>query len=311
MIHYLTSAARFAPMQLYLKDWGARLRRRVRLIAYEDRPAAADLPDATFVFADVDRLGETETAAAAALWEALAARGRRVRLLNRPGVSMRRAQLLAELHRRGWNDFAVRPAAGPLDGLRFPVFLRDSHEHEGAATPLLPDAAALAAALARLVAEGRDPRRLLAVEFLDTVGPDGLYRKYAATVVDGRVIAHHVMFARDWEVKGPSLAEPEMLAEERAYQLANPHATRLRELFRLAHIDYGRVDYGVLGSALQIWAIDTNPTLLDSPRRYTAAQLPARRWFVDQLDAALLAIDDRSPPQRSWFGLGLRRRSDA
>lgn len=300
MIHYLTAAARRAPMDLYLKDWGVRLRRRVRVRAYEERIDPATLPDGTFVFADVDRLDPAQTAAADTLWQALAARGSRVRLLNRPGVSLRRAELLAELHRRGWNDFAVRPAAAARDGLRFPVFVRDRHEHEGAATPLLPDAAALEAALARLVAEGRDPGRLLLVEFLDTKGSDGLYRKYAATVVGGRVIAHHVMFARDWEVKGPSLTEPAMVAEERAYQLDNPHATRLRELFRVARIDYGRVDYGVRDGALQVWEINTNPTLLYPPHRYTAEQMPAKRWFVDQFDAAILAVDDRSPPLRWW-----------
>lgn len=306
MIYYLTSAARFAPMQLYLKDWGARLRGRVRILAYEERPAPDALPDATFVFADVDRLGAAETAAAAALWQALAARGPRVRLLNRPGASLRRAELLRELHRRGWNDFAVRRGDEPRDGLRFPVFVRDSHEHDGAESPLLPDAASLDEALAKLVASGRDPARLLVVEFLDTAGRDGLYRKYAATVVGDRVIAHHVMFAREWEVKGPSLAEPEMLAEERAYQLANPHAPRLRELFRLARIEYGRVDYAVRDGALQVWEINTNPTLLYPPRRYGAAQMPAKRWFVDQLDAAFLAIDDRSPRPRRWLDRLLR-----
>lgn len=305
MIHYLTAATRRAPMDLYLKDWGLRLRRRVQVRAYEERLDPAALPDGTFVFADVERLDDAATAAAGALWEALAARGSRVRLLNRPGVSLRRAALLDELHRRGWNDFAARPADAARDGLRFPVFLRDRLEHAGAATPLLPDAAALEAALALLAAEGRDPRRLAVVEFLDTRGPDGLYRRYAATVVGGRVIADHVTFARDWEGKGPPLAEPPLLAEERAYQLENPHATRLRELFRLARIDYGRVDYGVRDGALQIWEIDTNPTLLFPPRCYTAAQMPARRWFVDQFDAAMLAVDDRSPPPR-WWGRWLR-----
>jgi len=301
MIYFLTSAGRFAPMQLYLKDWGARLRRRVRILAYEDRPAPESLPDATYVFADVDRLDPAETAAAAALWQALAARGPRVRLLNRPGASLRRAELLRELHRRGWNDFAVRRGDESHEGLRFPVFVRDSHEHDGAETSLLHDAASLAEALAKLVAAGRDPSRLLVVEFLDTASPDGLYRKYAATVVGERVIAHHVMFSRDWQVKGPSLAEPEMIAEERQYQLTNPHASRLRELFRIARIDYGRVDYGVRDGALQVWEIDTNPMLLDPPRSYRAAEMPARRWFVDQLDAAFLAIDDRSPPPPRWL----------
>ena len=302
MIHYLTAAAKRAPIELYLKDWGVRLRRRVRVLSYEDRPSPRTLADGAFVFADVDRLSADLTDAATALWDALAARGERVRLLNRPGVSMRRAELLGALHRSGTNRFGVRGAREPREGLRFPVFVRHALEHEGAYTPLLPDAAALDSALAGLVEAGRDAEQLLVVEFLDTAGPDGLYRKYAATVVGERVIAHHIMFGRDWEVKGPSLAEPEMLAEERAYQLGNPHQEALRSLFQRARIDYGRIDYAVLDGQLQVWEINTNPTLLYSPRRYVPAQLPAKRWFVEQLDAAFLALEPDGARPRGWFG---------
>jgi hypothetical protein len=306
MIHYLTAAAKRAPIELYLKDWGASLRRRVRVLAYEDLPPARGLSDGAFLFADVDRLPDDLTAAAAALWDTLSARGARVRLLNRPGVSMRRVELLESLHRSGANRFGVRRVAAPRDGLRFPVFVRHATEHEGAYTPLLADAPALATALEALVAAGRDLRELLIVEFLDTASADGLFRKYAATVAGERVIAHHIMFGRDWEVKGPSLAEPAMLVEERAFQLGNPHEDALRALFRLARIEYGRVDYAVLDGALQVWEINTNPTLLYSPRRYVPEQLPAKRWFVEQLDAALLALEPVAARRRSWLGRMLR-----
>ncbi|MCL4684326.1 hypothetical protein KJ059_06185 [Myxococcota bacterium] len=306
MIHYLTSAAKRAPIELYLKDWGARLRRRVRVIAYEELPPSKALADGAFVFADVDRLSAERTAAAAALWDALAERGERVRLLNRPGVARRRADLLDALHRAGSNRFGVRRATGSLAGVRFPVFVRHALEHEGAYTPLLGDAATLGAALGALASDGRDPEQLLVVEFLDTAGPDGLFRKYAATVVGDRVIAHHVMFGRDWEVKGPSLAEPAMLAEERAFQLGNPHEEALRAVFRLAHIEYGRIDYAVLDGGMQVWEINTNPTLLYSPRRYTPAQLPAKHWFVEQFDAALLALDPVGARRRRWIPRMLR-----
>jgi hypothetical protein len=298
MIHYLTAAARFAPMRLFLKDWAPALRRRVRILAYEELPAPAALPDGVYVFADVDRIGPEATAAGAALWEALAARGPRVRLLNRPGVSLGRYELLQALHARGWNRFSARRLAEPRAGLRFPVFVRDEREHHGALTPLLPDAGALDAALAALRAAGRRDEELLLVEFLDTRGPDGLYRKYAATIAGERILAHHVMFGREWEVKAPSLAEPALLAENRAFQLESPHEAQLRELFALARIEWGRVDYAVLDGALQVWEINTNPTLLSAPRRYGEAQLPAKRWFARELTAALVALDESVAPRR-------------
>lgn len=301
MIHYLTAAARFAPMRLFLKDWGAPLRRRVRLLAYEDHPRASALPDGTFVFADVDRLPPDTTASAADLWEALAARGDRVRLLNRPGVSMRRFELLRALRERGSNRFDVRRLDEPRADLRFPVFVRDLLEHRGALTPLLADAASLEAALTELRDAGRRDDDLLIVEFVDTIGPDAIYRKYAAMVIGECVLAHHVMFGHGWEVKAPSLAEPEMIAENRAFQLANPHEERLRELFRLARIEWGRVDYAVLDGELQIWEINTNPTLLSAPRRYSEAQRPAKLWFADRVTAALLALDDHPGRRSGWL----------
>lgn len=301
MIHYLTSADRFAPMRLFLEDWAAPLRRRVRILAYEDRPRASALADGVFVFADVDRLAPETTARAAELWDGLAARGDRVRLLNRPGVSMRRLELLRTLRERGWNCFDVRRLDEPRADLRFPVFVRNLVEHRGALTPLLANAASLQAALSELRDAGRRDDELLIVEFLDTIGPDAIYRKYAAMVIGDRVLAHHVMFGDAWEVKAPSLAAPAMIDENRAFQLANPHEERLRELFRLARIQWGRVDYALLDGELQIWEINTNPTLLSAPRRYSQAQRPAKLWFAERVTEALLALDDRPARRAGWL----------
>ena len=302
MIYFFTAAAKFAPMRLYLKDWGAPLRRRVRIVAYEERPDPAAFPDASFVFADVDRLPPEATAIAVALWEGLAVRGERVRLLNDPRRALRRFALLRRLHQEGWNRFDVRRPGELRAGLRYPVFVRHALEHQGAYTPLLRDEAELDAALARLRAAGHEDAALMIVEFLDTRCPDGLYRKYAATIVGERILAHHVMFGREWEVKGSPLREPRLAEEERAFQLAHPHEARLRDLFALAEIGYGRVDYAVLDGALQVWEINTNPTLLMPPRSYAPERMPAKQWFSARLNEALLAIDDRPAGRRGWLG---------
>src|SRR5690606_18338516 len=124
----------------------------------------------------------------------------------------------------------------------------------------------------------------------------------AATIVGERIVPHHVMFGRDWEVKAPSLVAPALLDEHRAYQHANPHQARLRELFRLARVEWGRIDYALHDGALQVWEINTNPTLLSSPRRYVAAQLPARRAFARRLDGALRALDAPAGRRAGWLG---------
>ena len=125
--------------------------------------------------------------------------------------------------------------------------------------------------------------------------------KYAATRLGDHMIAHHIMFERRWEVKGPSLDDPEMLAEEREFQLGNPHHEMLMKVFDLANIQYGRIDYAMHNGRMQVWEINTNPTLLYPRDHYTEDQMPAKLWFTEQLNNALIGIDDKSPSRPSWF----------
>ena len=45
----------------------------------------------------------------------------------------------------------------------------------------------------------------------------------------------------------------------------------MREIFRLAQIDYGRIDYGLLGDDLQVWEINTHPSVKKLTPRLTMA----------------------------------------
>ena len=309
MIFYLCILDNYRPFGAFVRAWGWPIRHRLRRLAYEDRLDAAALPDATYIFSDVDRMPPQLAEQAGALWKALSQRGGAVRLLNRPGVSLPRYELLRALHARGVNDFRALRADEPREALRYPVFLRSATEHEGAYTPLLADRGALERALAEQAAAGRPAGSLLIVEFADVLQPDGFYRKYSAFRFGERLVAHHIFFQREWEVKGPSLFSAEMLEEERVFQETSPHAAQLREIFELAAIDYGRIDYALdAGGRLQIWEINTNPTLLRPPGFYTPIQLPGRRRFVAQALDAFAALDDRSPsPHLAWWMGKLRQ----
>jgi len=190
----------FRPLRAYLHAWGSPLRHRVRMLAYEERPDPRSLPDATYVFGDVDRMTPEVTETATALWHALASRGDAVRLLNRPGASLTRVQLLRALHALGINDFAVLRLDEPRERLRHPVFVRHTSEHDGAYTPLCETPDALEQALARLRAEGHSEGELLIVEFID-VQQQGFYRKYSAFRLGPQLIAHHIFFQREWQLK--------------------------------------------------------------------------------------------------------------
>ena len=225
---------------------------------------------------------------AAALWERLAAAG--ARLLNHPTRSMRRYELLRTLRATGRNRFGVYRADEVRRPERYPVFLRDAHEHTGSRTPLLADEAALDAALSDLLSSGTSRADTLVVEFCDTADAAGWYRKYSAFVVDGRVLPRHLFVAPEWQVKAASSYAPEHLEEERRYVAANPHEAIVREIFALARIEWGRIDYALVGDAVQVWEINSNPMILTAAHAGDAARRPVHEAFAARLDAELVRL---------------------
>lgn len=86
----------------------------------------------------------------------------------------------------------------------------------------------------------------------------------------------------------PSLSLEESLAIEHAYLDANPHEAELREIFDLAGINYCRIDYGMKDGHIQVWEINTNPTILKG-RHLNSPREPIHRRFAaayrDAIDA--------------------------
>lgn len=300
MITFLCAADNFVPLKRYFREWGRPLRPHFKQQAYEKLPNPKIIPDGTYVFCDVDRLDSGNVDIAKNTYEQLASRGDKVRLLNSPFDSLPRFPLLRSLHTQGINDFNVHPVDSNHEQIRFPVFIRSSAQHKGAFSDIIHDAEKLKAELIRLADAGHNMHDLIVVEYLET-GKQDLYRKYAATRLGDRMIAHHIMFERRWEVKGPSLDEPAMLAEEREYQSSNPHRDLLMKVFDIANIQYGRIDYAIHEGRMQVWEINTNPTLLYPRDHYSQEQMPAKLWFTEQFNNALLFIDDKSPPRSSWW----------
>jgi hypothetical protein len=199
-----------------------------------------------------------------------------------------RYELLHTLHREGINRFDAHRPDEPRADLRFPVFLRSAREHDGNLTPLLRDRGELDRALE---AAGRPLDELLVVEFCDTSDEEGLFRKYAAFLVDGRIIPRHLLFARQWSVKAPTLVDPACVQEEWAYLRSNPHEEELKRIFRLARIDYGRIDYAMLDGRPQVWEINTNPVVMSKRRReYKPARRKAQVWFARRMREAFRAL---------------------
>src|SRR5581483_1967617 len=181
------------------------------------------------------------------------------RLLNDPSRVLSRYELICELSSNGQNHYRARRPGEGLDSLRYPVFIRAERGHDGSITPLLHSAAAVHRALIWTRILGFQTQELLIVEFCDTSDGEGLFRKYSAFMVGDDVLPRHLLFSRNWQLKQPDITNADTERETQVYIERNPHRDTLRDIFRRAGVDYGRIDYSILEKKLQVWEINTNP----------------------------------------------------
>jgi hypothetical protein len=289
-INFLARRDNLHPIEQFKTDWAPDLHEDMRIFTYEDMPRPSRLPTGLWVFADVDRLSVNHAKATEA-WEFLnSTHGPHVRLLNRPGVSLDRKRLLDRLEATGANRFAVHSMRDWPRITRFPVFVRYSTEHSGALTPLLKDAEALAKCAAEMERRNAVFEDLLIVEFLDT-SQDGVFRKYSAFRVGNTILAHHIFHSRDWHVKAASIeGSAERIVEEQDFQRDNPHLEQLREIYGIAKIDFGRIDYAMLDDRVQVWEINTNPLILARRATYKSEQMAAKITFAAAITKELRAL---------------------
>jgi hypothetical protein len=285
----------------FLATWGKALAGRVTILSYEQifsrLPAA--LPPGTYIFTCLGRsLGSRNPPSrsrqlVSQLRSELANRYGPGCALNDPASSLNRIELLHLLSKRGINAFGIYRAGEIPEPGHFPVFLRPASGSQWQPLPLLQDREEYRQALAQ--APSLDDQ--IVIEFCDTRDHLGIYRKYGAFVIGDRIVPRHLFFSREWLVKSADLTGPDQLAEEMAYLESNPHADVLLDACRLAHIGYGRIDYAVRDGRVQIWEINTTPTIFNPPGPDDAVRARAHEHFVAAFAAALNAIDpDRHQP---------------
>jgi hypothetical protein len=293
MIYYLVTPEYTHTMRTFLDHWAGNVQERIRIVTYDEAFRARELPVGTYIFADLERMLPAETEAATLVWNQLHAAG--ARLLNHPTRTLRRYDLLTMLHARGRNRFRVARATDAAAELGFPVFVREEADHRGSITKLLENRHQLDDALSGAMVRGHRLKNLLVEEYCDTSDAHGVFRKHSAFVVGGRVVPCHVDCSRGWVVKDTDLVSPEVMEEERRYVETNPHRQWLEETFALAGVDYGRVDYSLLGDAPQVWEINTNPIVILHPDNYSEIHMPVKRLFAEQIRPAFEAIDTVAP----------------
>jgi hypothetical protein len=248
----------------YVQMWARSLDPHLRAIAYESLSANNSVDAGVFIFSDLERLKEAEYQRADVLARAIESAGGRV--LNKPSRVLRRYPLLRMLHDTGRNPFNVYHVREIDADVRYPVFIRRERSHAGALTPLLKNRDELNRALWELQKTSEISDDLLIVEYVHTADiPNGLFRKYSAMLIDQTLIARHILFSKDWMDKDADVVTDQGVIEENKYVSQFPHAGQVRDIFKLAGIDYGRIDYSLLNGKVVTWEINTNPRILPSP----------------------------------------------
>jgi hypothetical protein len=290
VILYCVTARHGYTMAPFLRAEGAHLSSRMRIVSYDSVLEAAELPVATYIFSDLERLRLPDLEALARVRDQLAVHVGGDRFLNHPDRSLQRAPLLSKLQAVGLNSYRVwRPSQEGLSP-RFPVFLRFEHRHDGAWTDLLHTPSELQAALRRIRIWDPSLRRVLIVEYIDARSEEGSFVKYGCFNIGGRIVPRHRYEAQGWLVKEPDM-KPEANARELEYIRTNPHEEQLREIFAVARIDYGRLDYGVAEGRIETWEINTNPGAIAAPPR-PAPRIPTIELFAPNFVSALEELDD-------------------
>jgi hypothetical protein len=163
----------------------------------------------------------------------------------------------------------LSPAAILADvDLAFPILLRRPGFHTGRHFIRVDSRDALAPAIAALAGE-----ELLAIQYLDARGPDGMARKYRVMFIDGVAYPLHLAISADWKVHYFSAdmagdagyrEEERRFLEDMPSVLGTRAMAALERIRRILGLDYGGIDFALApdGSVLMF---EANATMVVFP----------------------------------------------
>lgn len=232
-----------------------------RTMSYSKLFRQNSLPSGTYIFSDLERLDQWELRIAAEIWRLLDAGGAGFKVLNNPALVKTRYSLLRSLFVNKINQFNVYRVDELAKPENFPVFVRREFDHAYPLTELLDSQKELDQAITDLRANGEPSDGLLITEFAAEPVTENVFRKYGTFRVGTRIFPHCCVHERRWLVKygQPSAWTKEMEQDEHEFVRNNTHQDLISEVFGLANIDYGRVDFGIVNDRVQIYEINTNP----------------------------------------------------
>jgi hypothetical protein len=253
-------------VDVYLMHHGECVANHVSVIDYESIDDVRRIGRSqVYVFTDLERLDRDSLARAAQLWDALGALDPIGIRLNHPTRALRRYELLRLLDTRGLNPFRVYRLNEYRTPRTFPVFIRREDDHPDVAPPLIHDQSALTAAIDRIVAGGTYRDNLLIVEFCDVSDARGHFRRFSSFNVNGEIIHRHLAVTDSWFCKGKArIKNEETRREEMAFITSDRYKDQVLEIFNLARLDYGRMDFSIIDGRVVTWEINTAPAIMNA-----------------------------------------------
>jgi hypothetical protein len=168
-----------------------------------------------------------------------------------------------------------------IEGIRFPVILREDVGHAGEFQLLNSLEEAKEAPFEKFY-------RPVLSEYWDVQSPDGLYRKYRCVVAGDRVVSHHLQISDTWLTRGSNrIKDLQTREEEIAYiSQPDPFASTMLEVARALELDYVGIDYGLdaEGNAV-IWEANQFPHL-----HFSKVDLIYRNFAMERTIAAMIAF---------------------
>ena len=253
-------------------------------------------PNGLYLFSDIELLHGSLKFEVMTIFKQLQQHPDRYSFLNHPERSLSRFPLLTSLYANGSNLFNIYPINVDLSSLRFPVFLRKTNNHSGPQTSLLSTREQIQHTLEDLRLKKENLDEWVVTEFCDVSDEQGIFRKYSSFIVDRTIIPRHIFFDTDWVQKEERLYSREFLREELAFLNTNLFKDQLLNIFDLAHISYGRIDFGILNGKVQTWEINTNPIII-SPRHIgTSPRLDIHKIFFKHFSSVLHSLSNQPLP---------------
>lgn len=262
-----------------------------RVMSYETLFDARGLVRATYVFTDMDRLSPSDLMRAGRCFRQLQARG--IRVSNDPARFHSRAGLLRRLYRLGINGFNAYRVEENCKPGRWPVFLRAEGAHGYPVSDLLHNPREIAAAVSRALNRGIPLSALIVIEYAAEPVQPGLFRKLSLFHIGGQSVAHTCVHEDRWIVKygKKGIASEELYRDELRIVTDNPYWPGLQRVFEVGAIDYGRVDFGLVGGKVQVYEINTNPQVKFYTEHPSPLRMQSYREFKDNYLAALRMLD--------------------